>query len=61
MTRHTYSSTAPAYLSGTMEALLQSDLVTARTRRVLDERMHLEAEQSPRFFDDSAYAKLRAI
>ena len=61
MTKHTHSLKAPDYLPGTVEALLQSDLVTAPTRRVLEERMHLEAEQSPRFFDDSAYAMLRAI
>ena len=60
MTKHTHSLKAPDYLPGTIEALLQSDVVTAPTRRVLEERLHPDVAQSPRFFDDSAYAALRA-
>jgi gluconate 2-dehydrogenase gamma chain len=52
---------APVYPAGTVEALLHTDLVTAQTRRVLEERLHAPAQHVPRFFDADHYATLRAV
>lgn len=50
----------PAYPPGTVRALIESDLVTAPTRRALGKRLRQRAAVTPRFFDPHAFAVMRA-
>ncbi|MCP9495057.1 MAG: GMC oxidoreductase [Pyrinomonadaceae bacterium MAG19_C2-C3] len=48
------------YPHGTIRALLETDLVTQPTRDVLRSRLEEDADYVPRFFDETAFATLRA-
>jgi gluconate 2-dehydrogenase gamma chain len=50
----------PRYPTGTVRALLASDLVTPVTREVLVERLEARPKAHPRFFDAASFATLRA-
>src|SRR5688572_10183924 len=51
---------APRYPSGTVRALLASDLVTPATREVLVSRLDDRPATTPRVFDAATFATLRA-
>ena len=49
-----------SYPHGTVRALLDSDMVTPQTRAALRTRLEKPTADAPRFFDNEAYATLRA-
>ncbi len=49
-----------SYPPGTVRALLETDMVTPQTRAALLERLEKETAATPRFFDEAAFATLRA-
>ncbi|MGI9105053.1 MAG: gluconate 2-dehydrogenase subunit 3 family protein [Pyrinomonadaceae bacterium] len=49
------------YPTGTVRALLETDMVTPQTRIALLERLNRETTAAPRFFDAAAYATLCAV
>lgn len=49
------------YQSGTVTALLNTDLVTSETRSVLKERLEREEKKEPVFFDNETFITLRAV
>jgi gluconate 2-dehydrogenase gamma chain len=50
------------YPEGTVRALLKTDLVTPKTRQVLEERLQQDLETAaPRFFDGATYRMLEAV
>lgn len=56
------SEPMPLYPSGTVRALLETDLVTPQTRAVLTARLeHLNPKAAPQVLDDAAFATLRAM
>jgi len=52
---------AKRYPSGTVSALLETDLVTPPTRAALTERLNKAPIAVPRFFDEATFATLRAV
>ena len=52
---------AKRYPSGTVSALLETDLVTPPTRAALTERLHKAPIAVPRFFDEATFTTLRAV
>jgi hypothetical protein len=49
------------YPTGTMRPLLETDMVTPQTRAALLERLEEKMKVVPRFFDEAAFATLRAV
>lgn len=58
---HTGPVASGTYPTGTVRALLASDLVTTQTRAVLLARLDGRRDPVPRVLDDTAFATLRAV